>query len=141
MERDLIPLGPRLMPRDRREATCWLVYFGQPSAANADHLTIAAVTGSAAEATRMLESALAGDVRRPNLIEDRPFIAGDPLAVGEQRAVSVLVTGREGCIEGHEVHAVRADALARAREWGNRGVADARIVDVVTNTWLINVGE
>ncbi|MFN8074139.1 MAG: hypothetical protein U0Q15_01820 [Kineosporiaceae bacterium] len=75
----------------------------------------------------------------PNLVEDRPFVASDGGVLGgDNRQVHILVTGGPHCLEGREVFAVDSEAQARAQEWRVRGVLDARVVDAVANTWMVD---
>ncbi|WP_162799405.1 hypothetical protein, partial [Nocardioides sp. 616] len=79
---------------------------------------------------------------RSNMCEDRPFRSGAErpvLAAGEQRTVYVLVTGDQNHEEGREVCTSREDATARRDDLRSRGLLDARVREVLTNTWLVDL--
>lgn len=135
------------------EPQVWLVYLGATSAENSG-LVLAAVTGTEAEAWSMLTQARRRMSDRPNLIEERPFAttasaaeeSGSPelparsaLGVGERRTVFVLVTGSHDATEGHGVFESAEDGIEPRDHLVARGFDDARLCEVITNTWLLDL--
>lgn len=134
-------VGTTRARRGAPEQSCWLVYLGSgtPGPPDGDDLTLAAVTGSEADARAMLDEARVVRTDRTNMIEDRPFRSTDPsiLDPGTQRTVFVVVTGDELREEGRVVCDSRAEADALCEDLHARGLSDARVRGVVTHTWLV----
>lgn len=105
-----------------------------------DALAVAAVTGSEAEASALLDEALSAHPGRPNLIEDHllhtsPAGAGG-IGLGEHRPVHVVLSGPDDDVQVHDVYLGESEARARREELRHRGIDDARVVTAVTNQWI-----
>ena len=125
--------------------TAWVVYLG--TTVDPDDLALAAVTGSEPEAWELLTQARRVAPDRSNLIEDRPFVTrpapgrggsdGPGLRSGEQRTVLVLLTGTDDATEVHAVFERAEEAIPARDHLVTSGAGDARLHEVVTNTWLL----
>lgn len=109
----------------------WVLYTGRTAGNPSD---LAAVTGSKDEARALLDVIVSSAPAWANLMEDRE----SPVQISPGERCELLVLTSQDSLE------VFADLPAAERahaRWVGRGAAGARLRTVVTNTWLVDVGD